>query len=325
VRQLHLVGFTSDHRGLIFSARDGVDSGDFVLALDDALLEQIDRVRQLVAASEDVSPGGPGAAGRRRRAKSGLTPREMQARMRAGRSLEEIATEAGVEVEWVERFAAPVLAERAAAVARAGELVMHTPRRGHSDRPLAASVQRNLADRGLPLANDELASAWSARQHAPDEWLISFHYRARGRDINAEWIMDLATETLVPRDRQATALGFVDPEWHVAQSTRAAERAAPTKKPAQRPARTPAAARAQGSPGTGTPPRDAVPGPKASPPRRTTPVATPVPATKASPPGKATPGRTAPSATASSPGTLVTKKTARLAVARESGAQIARG
>ena len=34
MQQLHLVGFTTDHEGLIFSARKGAKTGSFVLKLD---------------------------------------------------------------------------------------------------------------------------------------------------------------------------------------------------------------------------------------------------------------------------------------------------
>ena len=43
---------------------------------------------------------------------SSLRPREIQARIRAGESLEEVARDAGMPVERVQAFAGPVLAER---------------------------------------------------------------------------------------------------------------------------------------------------------------------------------------------------------------------
>ncbi len=51
---------------------------------------------------------------------SALTPREIQARIRGGESLEEVAQAAGVYVEQIDAYAGPVLAERehAATLAR---------------------------------------------------------------------------------------------------------------------------------------------------------------------------------------------------------------
>ena len=119
----------------------------------------------------------------------------MQARLRAGRTVAQVAAEAGVQLEWVERFAAPVLAEQAAAIARAGQTVLHT-KRGASDRPLAASIVRNLADRGVRLSEDEMQSAWSAQYILDNEWLLRFRYRSRGRDLEPEWLLDMSSGRL---------------------------------------------------------------------------------------------------------------------------------
>ena len=53
-----------------------------------------------------------------------LRPKEIQARIRAGASVEQVAQMAGVDVGRVERFAHPVLLERA----RAAELAKADPR-----------------------------------------------------------------------------------------------------------------------------------------------------------------------------------------------------
>lgn len=209
VRQLHLVGFTSDHAGLILAGRRGAKTGGYVVALEDELLEQIETARRLQRG--DVDDDSHDEVGNRSRTESALSPREMQTRIRAGRSVADVAAEAGVDLEWVERFAAPVLAEQMAAVAKAGELTLRTPRRGDSDRPLLASVLRNLADRGVRMAEDELAGAWSANHLLNGEWIIRFVFTSRGRRQQAEWTLDTTEGTLVSRNRLGTELGFVDP------------------------------------------------------------------------------------------------------------------
>src|SRR5687767_11165671 len=98
VQQLHLVGFTTDLDSLIFSGRKGAKSGSFVLPLDEDLLGTIaEAVRRRVADGEDIEVPveilGPAAPTPRRQ--SQLSPREIQDRLRAGRSLEAIAAEAG--------------------------------------------------------------------------------------------------------------------------------------------------------------------------------------------------------------------------------------
>jgi hypothetical protein len=179
-----------------------------MVALDDELLEQIDGARRM----RDGEPQREQAAPvRRSHSESALSPREIQARLRRGRTVAEVAVEAGVEMEWIERFAAPVLAEQADAVARAGRITLKTPRRGMSDRPLHQSVLRNLADRGVRMTDDQLASAWSANQILNGEWLIRFSFASRGSRYQAEWTLDMAEGELIPRNRMGTELGFVDP------------------------------------------------------------------------------------------------------------------
>ena len=54
MQQLHLVGFTADLEGLIFSAKKGARSGAFVVAMDDALLTALEEARKMVSAAAGV-------------------------------------------------------------------------------------------------------------------------------------------------------------------------------------------------------------------------------------------------------------------------------
>ena len=146
MRKLHLVGLTTDRDGLIFTARKGSKSGGFIVPLDDKVLAAVAE-----AVARDI--GGPASAEadvvagevvpKRLRSESALTPREMQSRLRAGRSIEEVAAEAGVDTEWVARFAVPILAEQAQVVELARNMVYSKPRLGESGQALATSSGRN--------------------------------------------------------------------------------------------------------------------------------------------------------------------------------------
>jgi len=150
LQKLHLVGFTTDHRALILSARRGAKSGGFTLALDPELAGAVNAALERAAAEsgpeEEALAPVPAP-----RPQSALSVRELQARLRAGRSLEEVAAEAGVDVDWVARFAAPVAAEQARIVESARGAVFARARLGPSDLPLGAAVHRNLAARGVEL------------------------------------------------------------------------------------------------------------------------------------------------------------------------------
>ena len=69
-----------------------------------------------------AAPGGRGRGRRARRGADRVESRlpigEIQTRLRRGRSLKDVAKDAGVEQEWVERFAAPVFAEQAEVISR---------------------------------------------------------------------------------------------------------------------------------------------------------------------------------------------------------------
>ncbi len=213
VQQLHLVGVTTEHDSLIFSVRKGAKSGSFVLPLDENLVSALaDAIRRRNADGVDLDLPAeldtPSPAPRRQ---SHLSPREIQDRLRAGRSLQEIAAEAGVGEEWVARFAAPVEAERSQIITRARELTYAKPRRGESAETLGMSVRWNLAERGVRMTNDEFTGAWSGYQVTDETWMVTFDFVSRQRQQVAEWEVDLETGDLVGRNRLASDLGYVEP------------------------------------------------------------------------------------------------------------------
>ncbi|MCU1461372.1 MAG: hypothetical protein JWO37_1447 [Acidimicrobiales bacterium] len=213
MQKLHLVGFTTDHEALIFSARKGARSGGFVVPLDAALVATINDIirRRDGADAETVELPGPANRPHRRPApESSLTPREIQARIRAGRSIAEVAGEAGVDEEWVERFAVPIIAEQKRIVDRVRGLQYGKPRLGPSAQPLGVAVGWNLRDKGVSLGDEEFEQAWSAFQHPDGSWSIRFAYRSRSRKQLAEWELDVDGE-LVARNRLASELAYVEP------------------------------------------------------------------------------------------------------------------
>ena len=215
MRKLHLVGLTTDRDGLIFTARRGSKSGGYVVPLDDKILDAVAEARS----GRNGTPDGVDVRfeGRARDAdrrgrpiESSLTPREMQARLRAGRSIQEVAAEAGVDTEWVARFAVPILAEQAQVVELARGLTYAKPRLGESAQPLGASVMQNLFDRGVFLPDDLADAGWSAFQLHDSVWLVRFRYRSRNRDQEAQWEVDVPTGRVLARNRHASDLGYVE-------------------------------------------------------------------------------------------------------------------
>ena len=202
MQQLHLVGFTADNRGLIFSARKGAKSGGFVVNLDDKLLARVDEMVARREAEAQQSSDRP---------KSALSPREIQARLRAGRSIQQVAREAGVEEEWVARWAAPIAAEQAQVVERAQALTMEKGRVGPSAVSLGESVRWNMADRGIVFTDAGWTGSWDAYHLRSNSWMVRFTYVYRRATHQAEWEVDTRDAVVVSRNRQATELGYVAP------------------------------------------------------------------------------------------------------------------
>lgn len=256
MQQLHLVGFTTDLEGLIFSARRGSKSGSFVVGLDEDLLAMVEEALRL--RGEELDEDGeaddddghhPASGLPRRRApkpESGLSPREIQARLRGGRTIAEVAREAGVDEEWVTRFADPILAEQAQVVGRARSMVFTKPRLGESAQDLLTSVLWNLADRGMSLTEAEFEGGWSAYHARESTWVVRFTYVSRRRSQVAEWEVDLGEDELHARNRLASDLGYVEPGRRRRRVTFAPEEepvevGAPSRSVTKRPSARPAA------------------------------------------------------------------------------------
>jgi hypothetical protein len=245
VQQLHLVGFTTDHRSLIFSVRRGAKSGSYVVEVDDAFLDAVDGAKSFVEGAAGSAEDGDGgeAYHQAARPESALTVREVQARLRRGLSIEQVAVHAGVEPSWIARFAAPVLAEQASVVRAVRASRFAKARLGPSASPLGESVYRNLVDRGVTTPREELDRGWRARQLADGRWLVIFKYASRGRKLEAVWEYDAETRALSARDRLATQLAHRPGPAPSARAAAQARRPA-TKGTKGTTARTPARSRA---------------------------------------------------------------------------------
>ncbi len=102
-----------------------------------------------------------------------LRPKEIQAKIRAGASVEQVASAAGVETERVRRFANPVLLERARAaeLATAAHPVLAD---GPSVLTLLETVTAALIARGL----DPDATAWDAWRNEDGRWTVQMGWKA---------------------------------------------------------------------------------------------------------------------------------------------------
>ena len=129
---------------------------------------------------------------------SQLSPREIQARVRAGHSVDEVAVAAGVSTDRVERYAAPVLAERAHVVEQAQKAPARRATAG-SAPALAELVDARLAEQKV--AADSVT--WDAWRGDDDRWTVRLGYLGTGRAREATWTFDPRGRVLAPADDEA--------------------------------------------------------------------------------------------------------------------------
>jgi len=149
-----------------------------------------------------------------------LSPRDIQTRIRSGESLEDLVAGSGMEAERIERFAAPVLAERehlaltalGSSVRRRGEASGH--------RPLRSVVAERLQGQGLD--GDDVR--WDAWKVADSQWQLSADYELEGEPRHAEFRFDAQGRFSVAEDDEARWLAGEAPARAAADSIGAVDR-----------------------------------------------------------------------------------------------------
>ncbi|NKY84092.1 septation protein SepH [Nocardia veterana] len=137
-----------------------------------------------------------------------MRPRDIQARIRAGASVEQVTEESGMPASRVERFAYPVLLERA----RAAELAQkaHPVRKdGPAVETLIEIVSAAFAERGH---NIDIAE-WDAWKDEKNYWVAQLQWQAGRSVIAAHWRYqpDAHGGSVVPLDDPASDL--IDPDF----------------------------------------------------------------------------------------------------------------
>ncbi|WP_197378601.1 septation protein SepH [Mycolicibacterium mengxianglii] len=137
-----------------------------------------------------------------------LRPRDIQARIRAGASVEQLAKSAGADITRVERFAHPVLLERARAaeLATAAHPVLAD---GPSVLTLLEAVTASLVARGL---NPD-STTWDAWRNEDGRWTVQLGWKAGRSDNIAHFRFAPGAHggTVTAVDEAATEL--VDPDF----------------------------------------------------------------------------------------------------------------
>lgn len=138
---------------------------------------------------------------------SQMRPREIQTRIRAGASVEQLATVAGVPAERIERFAYPVLLERS----RTAELA----RQAHpvrSDGPDVRTLDDVIADTFGRRGHDYATVTWDSWRGETGKWVVQLRWRAGRSDNRAHWTFHPGAHGGTVTALDDHAVDLIDPE-----------------------------------------------------------------------------------------------------------------
>jgi Protein of unknown function (DUF3071) len=186
MRTARLVGLSPDGKSLIVTTDDGEE---LQIAADDRLRAAIRGDRPRLGQLEIEM-------------QTSLSPRDIQTRIRAGESLEDVTRLAGIPLDRVERFAAPVLAEREhiAAVAMSASVRRRGETSGH--RSLRITVTERLVNRGV----DINSVSWDSYRLDDGRWAVTADYSNGTESRHACFTYDPRSRFSVAADDEARRL-----------------------------------------------------------------------------------------------------------------------
>ena len=177
MKELIFVGRSQDNSELLFMDEDGQE---FAVEVDDHIRRSVNT--QASAAASDAN--------------NGISPRDIQTRIRRGESAEDIATEAGVDADRIARYAGPVLAERAYMAKRATETFVRRPK---GDVLLGELASSQLDARGI----DTMSLEWDSYRREDGRWNVSVSWASGDGSGAATWIFDPLSRSIVTLDDEA--------------------------------------------------------------------------------------------------------------------------
>ncbi|MFD6141520.1 septation protein SepH [Promicromonospora sp. NPDC060271] len=184
--ELELVGLHEDGERLVLAARDGAQS---TLPITDALRAAIrgDRPRTESIRAQEASA---------------LRPREIQERLRAGETCEQLAEVSGLPIEHVRRFEYAVLSEREHSIARVRGKSVLTDDGGATT--LGEVADDRLRSRGVRPSD----ARWTATREGTQPWVVQVEFQAGDRPRVARWSLEPRGGFVTALDDEARWLGL---------------------------------------------------------------------------------------------------------------------
>ncbi|MEV8567684.1 septation protein SepH [Streptomyces sp. NPDC051322] len=185
--ELRVVAVSNDGTRLVLKA---ADSTEYTLPIDERLRAAVRNDRARLGQIEIE-------------VESHLRPRDIQARIRAGASAEEVAQMAGIPVDRVRRFEGPVLAERAFMAERARKTPVRRAGENTGTGPqLGEAVQERLLLRGA----ERETVLWDSWRRDDGTWEVLLVYRVATETHSASWSYDPPRRLVQAMDDEARSL-----------------------------------------------------------------------------------------------------------------------
>jgi hypothetical protein len=174
--ELRVVGKTSDGEKLELADQEG---NSFTVKIDDSLRNSLltnTPERRLTAVVEEAPV---------------YSIKEIQARLRAGESFDEVARISGLSPAKIERYASPIMQERAWVIEQAEK---SSPK--GTSLPLRELVIQRLAPRGVNMNQ----ISWNTWRLDNGHWHLVLAYPSSDGSREATWNFDLNKRTFVSKD-----------------------------------------------------------------------------------------------------------------------------
>ncbi|GAA1996499.1 septation protein SepH [Catenulispora subtropica] len=184
--ELRVMAVTSDGSRLVLRSADGQE---FHLTIDERLRAAVRGDRARLGQIEIEAEGQ-------------LRPRDIQARIRAGATAQEVADACGISVERIRRFEGPILAERAFMAEKAQNTQVRRQGENHGQK-LGEIVAERLAKRG---AEDAALVRWDSWRREDGTWTVQAVYKISGETYEALWAFDPPRRLVTPEDDEARLL-----------------------------------------------------------------------------------------------------------------------
>lgn len=174
----------------------GVESGALVVMSDDGdrFRIEIDDVLQsrIKQHQHEKNASGPR-----------VSPREIQGHIRAGMSAEDVATVTGADLDYVERFEGPVLAERQHMITSALAVPVHAGAPGEQADD-ASTFGGVIRERLTALNSSD--ERWASWKEPSGGWVVKLAFTADSIDHDARWSFEPKKMTLTPLNGEAVTL-----------------------------------------------------------------------------------------------------------------------